>query len=147
VISLKFEGGADLAQRLARLPDAMSRAAKVEALKIAAEPMRQAAEDMAPYDFDASAPHLQDNIVIGVPSEASLERKGRDTEAVVEVGPRAGKGGDEFFYGRFQELEYGNVKHPAQPFLRPAFDRESRGALGILVDELWWMIRKGIDRF
>jgi HK97 gp10 family phage protein len=144
-LSMRIEGGENLAHRLARLPDAMSRQAKVEALKVAAEPIRQAAEDMAPYDFDARAPHLQDNIVIGTLTEAMLERRGRDTETVVEVGPRGGQGGNEFFYGLFQE--FGTARHPAQPFLRPAFDKESQGSLDILVDELWWLVRKGVDRF
>lgn len=139
---MKIEGGQALARQLGQLPRELSRQVQVNALKAAAEPIRTTAEALAPRDDQANSPHLDQNIVIGAVTEARLENAGRTTETVVEVGPAGGRGGDDFFYGFFQE--YGTAHHEAQPFMRPAFDEESRRALNILVDELWWSLRRGI---
>lgn len=132
-MSLRIDGGKELAARLGRLEQSVSRKVKVNALREAAEPIRATAAQLAPRSSDA--PHLAENIVIGTLTENRLERIGRDTETVVEVGPAAGKGGDDFFYGLFQE--FGTAFHPAQPFMRPAFDAWAPRSLSILVSSLW----------
>lgn len=132
-MSLRIEGGQDLAARLARLEQSVSRKIKVDALREAAEPIRATAAKLAPRSPDA--PHLADNIVIGMKTEKTLERLGRDSETVVEVGPRAGTSGDDFFYGLFQE--FGTAFIPAQPFMRPAFDTWAPRSLNALVSRLW----------
>lgn len=138
-MSLNIEGGVQLAQALDRLEHSVSRKVKVNALREAAEPIREMAETLAPRDDNASGEHLADHIVIGVPTERSLEVRGRESETIVEVGPELRP--EDFFYGFFQE--HGTAFHEAQPFLLPAFDSEANQALNILVDELWWAIRRG----
>lgn len=135
-MSLNIEGGVQLAQALGRLEHSVSRQVKLNALMAAAEPIRDHAETLAPRDDSANAPHLDENIVIGRLTEKQLEVRGRETETVVEVGPAA-----DFFYGFFQE--HSTVFHGAQPFMGPAFDAEHVAALNILVDELWWALRRG----
>lgn len=134
-MSLQIHGGKELAAQLGRLEKSVSREIKLDALRAAAEPIRAQAASLAPRDDNANAPHLADNIVIGTKTEKALDRLGRDSETVVEVGPAAGKGGDDFFYGYFQE--HGTAFHQAQPFLRPAFDSWAPRSLNILVSKLW----------
>lgn len=139
--NFRIDGGAELARNLQRLERSMSRKVQLHALTKAAEPIREHGEMLAPRDEDALSPHLDENIVIGRQTERQLELRGRESETVVEVGPRAGKGGDEFFYGRLQE--HGTARHGAQAFMGPAFEAEHQNALNILVDELWWALRRG----
>lgn len=141
-LNYRLDGGVELARQLERLEKQLSRDIKVDALQQAAEPIRSRAATLAPKDERANAPHLADNIVIGTLTDNRLERQGRATETVVEVGPRAGKSGNDFFYGYMQE--YGTAHHSAQPFMRPAFDFEHVEALNILMDELWWSLRRGL---
>lgn len=141
--TLKFTGGLELSRRLNQLPLELSQRVRLEALKTAAEPIRAHAASLAPRDEHADSPHLADNIVIGAVSERKLEARGREGETVVEVGP-AQKPSDHF-YGYFQE--YGTAHHPAQPFMRPAFDAEAGKSLDVLSDELWWNLKHGVDKF
>jgi HK97 gp10 family phage protein len=53
----------------------------------------------------------------------------------VEVGPS-----QTFFYGYFQEI--GTAFHPAQAFMRPAFDSMVRRAQAIVGQEAWAAIRR-----
>lgn len=138
--TVKFEGGEELAKTLNALPMELTRRVVLDALVLAAEPMRRSAGQKAPRE--PGAPDLADNIGISVSdrigsTEGGSWRGRDDQEHAVAVGPTKG-----FFYGLFQE--YGTVRHGAQPFMRPAFDSEADGALNILADELWWAIRRGI---
>ena len=130
MVTIKIEGGAELARRL----NAMSVAAEKKILNAvlmeAAEPIRKEAERRAPVgEF---APHIAQNVVDVLP------RGGRD-ERSVEIGPAKG-----FPYGRF--LEFGTVKMRAQPFLRPAFDLKARTALNIVQQRLWDRLRASTGR-
>lgn len=141
--SMKVEGGQDLLRRLQQLPAAVSRPVRVHALMQGGEPIREEASALAPYDQESGEPHLQDNIVVAPLSERTLESRGRGTETVVEIGPELRP--DDLFYGFFQE--FGTKHHPAQPFMRPAFDARAQDALEIIEDELWFAVRRGVDRF
>jgi len=143
--SIRMEGGDKLAQRLKALPESVSKPVVRSALKEGAEPIRLAAQQHAPKSSEA--PHLSLNIGVSVASRIGSVDGGRwraaeDGEQAVAIGPTK-----EFFYGLFQE--YGTsphrqpkrrVNHPghaAQPFMRPAFDGQSRNALGIIGRALW----------
>ncbi len=120
MISMKFEGGEELAAALAKLPSKLSKKVLVEALKGAAEPIRKSASAHAARR--APAPDLADHI--GVAKAEYGE------QATVKVGPEKG-----FAYGL--PLEIGTIDTPAQPFMRPAFDENVERSLKLVGDAIW----------
>lgn len=82
-------------------------------LLAAAEPMRAGMAARAPRGADP-APHIAEHILTKPLSPSELEAV-TDDSAGVELGPEK-----KFFYGYF--WEFGTVKLPARPFMRPAFD-------------------------
>lgn len=132
-VSVKLHGGPDLIGRLDRLSRAASKRVQRNALLAGAEPIRAEAAALAPRSA-LGAPHLADNIVTGV-------ARGQDgDETLVEVGPAAGAGGNDFFYGHMQE--FGTVKAPAQPFMRPAFDQKAPTALRVILNHFWAALKR-----
>lgn len=132
-VSFSISGLADLQKRLSTLPDAVSFKVQQTALKAGAESIRAEAAALAPRSD--KAPHLADNIVIGVPTRGLEDVN--EGDAVVAVGPQK-----NFFYGFFQE--YGTIHQAAQPFMRPAFDNQSRSALNVVAESMWLAIRKAL---
>ncbi len=120
MITMRFEGGEELAAALAKLPAKLSKKVLVEALKGAAEPIRKAASAHAARR--APAPDLADHI--GVAKAEYGE------QATVKVGPEKG-----FAYGL--PLEIGTIDTPAQPFMRPAFDANMEKSLKLVGDAIW----------
>lgn len=131
---LKFElqGASEFKRLLDELPGRASKQVQREILEHAAEPMRQDMEDTVAYE--PGKPDIRDDMVIST-------ARGQDSkETAVAVGPnRRG------FYGSF--LEFGTAHMAAQPFARPAFDRNYGQALEIMRDEIWFALKHGIDRF
>lgn len=134
-INLTTSGGEELIRALNRLPTAMSERVQVQALTKAAEPIQSTAASLAPRDEEASAPHMADNIIVRPLTARRLEAEGLFGHVGVEVGPSA-----PFFYGYFQEI--GTAFHPAQAFMRPAFDSMVRLAQRIVGQEAWAAIRR-----
>lgn len=132
---MTFTGRQALAAALRALPDAVSLKVQREALKAGAEPMRAMAASLAPRGPDA--PHIADNIVIGIPTGQLADVS--DEAAVVAVGPEK-----KYFYGFF--WEFGWIFHPAHPFMRPAFDTQAQVALTIIGRQLWASIAKASAR-
>jgi len=121
-----------LAANLSRLSTRLSRRILTESLREAAEPMRKTMSVLAPHE--PGKPDLRDTMSI------SLSRGQDRNEVAVAIGPtRAG------FYGSFQEL--GTKHHGAQPFARPAFDRNIEAGLQILAASIWReLAARGISR-
>jgi HK97 gp10 family phage protein len=139
-VSVKFEGGQELAQALAGLSTRVSRKVMREVLAEAAEPIRKAAASMAPHA--PGAPDIRDNIIISV-AKSSVYLDLKSEVAAVAIGPRGGKEG--FAYGL--PLEIGTINHAAQPFMRPALDSASSQALKIAGDATWRELAgRGISR-
>jgi HK97 gp10 family phage protein len=134
-VSMTFSGGQELAKTLNALPGAVSLKVQRDALRLAAEPMRAEAAILAPRGPDA--PHIAENIVIGIPSKGLEDVS--DEAAVVAVGPEK-----RYFYGAF--WEFGWIHHAAHPFMRPAFDTKAPVSLSILGRELWNAIQKAAAR-
>jgi HK97 gp10 family phage protein len=137
-VKMSLTGGAELARALNAVALTVRRRALHEALRVAAEPMRQRMSDLAPRR--PPHPDLADHIITSPAVKIGRIEGGRGrareaTEAAIAVGPRK-----DFFYGIF--LEYGTVKMSAQPFMRPAFDSTRDEALTILKDELWALMEK-----
>ena len=120
----------DLMANLKKLPNAVNRTVQVAALKAGAEPIRDEMSILAPRDEDASAPHLEDLIVVEVITEERLITQFGHETPTVAIGPSR-----KAFYGFFQEFGYG--PGPAQPFARPAFDQQHQESLRIISAQLW----------
>lgn len=136
-VGLTMQGASDLEKRLRSLPDGVSKRVQIEALTQGAEPIRAKAQSLAPRSD--SAPHMADSITIQPASRRMLDDAGmHDVDAAVAIGPTR-----NFFYGFFQEV--GTAFHGAQPFMRPAFDSESRRSLNIVASELWTAIRRHLS--
>lgn len=129
-ISMRFEGGAELAKALSELSTRISKQMLREALTEAAEPIAERASRLAPRR--PGAPDIADHIAVMTSRS--------ETGAAVAVGPTT-----EFFYGLF--LEFGTVHMKAFPFLRPAFDEGASKALETIREALWRELAgRGISR-
>ena len=124
-------GDKDLMKALNVLAEKVKKKTLQDALEDAAEPIRARMEAMAPTGD--LAPHIKDNIGISPATKVEGVRLHEDAAAVA-IGPTKG-----FFYGWF--LEFGTVEMPAQPFVRPAFDAEHRGALSRLKGAIWTLLK------
>jgi HK97 gp10 family phage protein len=120
--------GADIATAFSKMAAPLRHDLVTKILVNAAEPMRATAADLAPRG-PGRGPHLADNIVIAettrLPGGRGRWRDIEDHEHVIAIGP-AHKPND-VFYGVFQE--FGTAHHPAQPFLRPAFDQHRKSVM------------------
>lgn len=132
-ISLTLEGAQDLSKRLADLSSTVSLQVQTAALRAGAAPIRDAQEANAPVGDDP--PHMADNIRISVPSANERADIGSVDQAMVAIGPTRG-----FFYASFQE--FGTAFHPAQAFMRPAFDATAKQALEIVLAHMWKAVVK-----
>lgn len=132
-VSMRFEGGADLAKALSGLSQRVSRRVLVDALTEGAEPIRKsAAAKIARRD---PKPDIADNIIV-----VSVPPSRTDDQAAVAVRPAKG-----FAYGL--PLEIGTVDTPAQPSFRPAFDKNAAKALPIVGEVVWRELAgRGISR-
>lgn len=128
MLSARFTGTDDLADAFKRLAQPTRKAAIVNVLREAAEPMRQRMAASAPRGDEA--PHIADNIVIsGMRKLDGIALS--ESEAAVAIGP-----GKDFFYGVF--WEFGWKFHPSpHPFVRPAYDEGHKAALTAIGAGLW----------
>lgn len=120
MISMKFEGGADIAKALNDLSARLSKKILMDVLTEAAEPMQKGASAHAPRGD--KPPHITANIGIS-PART-------DEQAAVKVGPVKG-----FAYGT--PLEVGTLHMQAQPFMRPAFDENLEKSLSVASAAFW----------
>lgn len=131
-VGIKIVGAAELEKALGELSVRVSRKVAREALEFGGEPMRSEASNLAPRK--SPAPDLADNVVIAPAKAIEGEM------AAVAIGPRKG-----FAYGLPQEI--GTSRHPAQPFMRPAFDSKREETLARIGQELWRALaERGISR-
>lgn len=137
MITVKFEGGAELAAALRDLSTRLQKSVLRECLKEGGEPMRQSIASKAPRE--PGAPDLADNIVIATV---------RDQDNLASVGIGPGKYGESrryFFYDTMQE--FGTVHSAAQPFYRPGMDETWPKTLKIVGDAMWRELAgRGIHR-
>lgn len=130
-------GAKELDKALAQLPRATSRTVLRKTLTKAAEPILTMAQYLVPVDQG----DLKRSLKIGT-SLSSRQRKsarGQVGEVVVYVGASHPMGAHAHL------VEFGTVKTPAQPFLRPAWDRQKGKALRIFQAEIWKEIVKAAE--
>lgn len=118
MISLKFEGGAELQQALGQLSDRVSKKVQLEALTFAADLPRRRMQELV--HVEPGKPDIKDHMVI-TPVRG---------EVAVSVGPAKAS-----FYGSF--LEFGTRHAEAFPFARPAFDQTWQKSLELISQDLW----------
>jgi len=148
---MTFEGGKELERLLKEL-------GQKEATKIGNRVMRAATKRM----FQ----EIRDRAPVGTQSTRRTRRKKNGQQVVADYGRLTSPGNLKFrklpkkpgsteisfmvitgdaFWGYF--LEYGTVDMPAQPFIRPTFDREATPTLEFIGDELNKGIVKSARKF
>ncbi|SFR40505.1 Bacteriophage HK97-gp10, putative tail-component [Yoonia tamlensis] len=141
--TVKLEGFSELERELAKLTKSAGKGVLRRSLKIAATPMKDLMQDLAPRG-DTATDELADSVTIGSKlskRQAGLHRKMfRDDRAAVEM--FVGPGPDPAAWNQ----EFGNVNHGAQPFARPAFDAEVKPTLDRLGRHLWDEFEKSRKR-
>lgn len=132
------EGLQALDKALGQLPKSTAKSVLRNVLKDAGEPIARAARRNAPVGEDHN---LQESI--DVSTKLSKRQKTLHKEA-------GGKAFQEMFVGTNDpagvQQEFGNQNHPAQPFMRPAWDAEQGTALEIIANSLWTEIESAAQR-
>lgn len=139
-------GGFDeMEEALEQLASSTRKPVMRRALKKSAQPMAGIAASLAPVDSGALAGSIAVSPKLDRRQAGMHRRMFRDYKAAVEmfVGPSydLGAGGR---HGHL--LEFGTYKMPAQPFMRPAWDQDSRALLDRLKAEIWTEIKKSMAR-
>ncbi len=140
MISLKFQGGPQLARALAGLSFEKEKAVMRQMLKDAAEPIHEEAERIVAIGEEA--PHIADHIVVSAITKDSDDlgdRRLEPNEHAVGIGPSK-----DFFYGYF--LEFGTIKMSAKPFMRPAFDSKVGESFKVFQERIWAILRDKASR-
>ncbi|WP_374638500.1 HK97-gp10 family putative phage morphogenesis protein [Agrobacterium salinitolerans] len=135
--TVTIDGLKELDQALSALPRSVGKKVARDVLQDAAEPMARAARQLAPRDEY----HLYDSIDVSTrlnSRQRSLHRE--------EVTPSF----QEMFVGTNNpagvQQEFGNERHGAQPFMRPAWDAEKVPTLNRIANSLWFHIEKAARR-
>lgn len=152
---VKVSGLRELEAALSELPKSVGKAVLRRVLAKAAAPIEATADRLAPSRDSGDSPKYYGGKVQVVDGRrrrvgGKLRRIGTG-EALVQAGIRltksqarkarkAGKSTVEYYVGTRDPAakfyEYGTANAPAQPFLRPAWDRHKGEALDIIKDEL-----------
>jgi HK97 gp10 family phage protein len=140
-IDFKLEGMKDLEEAFAELEKPAQRKASARrALKKAARPIADTAQQLAPRDKG----FLRESITIGTKlsrRQSGLHRKMfRDDRAAVEMFVGAGP------LSSAHNQEFGNENSRPQPFLRPALASNVNGFFSTLAVEMWADLRKTTER-
>ncbi|MDE3797598.1 HK97 gp10 family phage protein [Sinorhizobium meliloti] len=134
---VRIEGLRELDRALGELPKATAQGVLREVLKDAGEPIARSARRLAPRDEY----HLHDSIDVSTrlnKRQRTLHRK--------ETSPAF----QEMFVGTNNpagvQQEFGNSRHLAQPFMRPAWDAEKANTLDLIANSLWGRISAAARR-
>jgi len=133
---VKIQGLDQVRRRLRALPKNMRNRELGKALRAGGKLVRDDARRLVPVDTGL----VQKNVAM----RTSTGRRAGNADVKVRIGvlsDRSGRdSGTDAFYWVFQE--FGTSRHPAQPFLRPAFESNKYAALNAITSSL----RKGITR-
>jgi len=131
---------AELERELERLTRAAGRGVLRRSLKSAAQPMADLANDLAPVGQTGDyAESFAYSTKLNKRQRGLHRKMFRDDRAAVEgfVGTDDPAG---------VQQEFGNVNHPPQPALRPAWDQDQKAMLERLGKDLWAELSKSIAR-
>ena len=128
-MAMKVIGGLALQKTLKAIPRELTDKTLQEAVFAGAVPIQDLMSALAPRG-DPAEPNISNVVVNKV-------RKSPPGSAGVWIGPS-----QDAFYAYF--VEFGTKHMKAQPFARPAFDREQSTTMVALADEVWDAILKAI---
>jgi HK97 gp10 family phage protein len=132
-----MEGLKECEDVLNELTNATARNVLRRALMAAGEPVRAAAEELAPVDKGV----LKGDIIISTQLTKG-QRKTNPKPTAVEV--HVGVGGRR---GSFAHLpEYGTAHSAPHPFMRPAADANTSNVISIFIEQLKAETSKALDR-
>lgn len=135
-VTFKIDGLKELDRNLQKLKRATAKNVARKVMKEAGEPIAAAARRNAPIEEG----HLRESIDVGTKltrRQAALHRKMSPDAVEVFVGPNDPAG---------VQIEFGNERHSAQPFMRPAWDGTKDEALRIVTHRLGPEIDKAAER-
>jgi len=142
-VSVKVAGLRDLDKQIARLKPATGKSALRRSLRSVAEPIAADMAARAPVDPNGER-DLQKSIGVGTKlskRQARLHRRMfRNSKAAVEMFVGAGP------VSEATQQEFGNSRHVAQPFARPAWDAATGSILADLSAIMWANVEKSIAR-
>lgn len=133
VVTVK--GLRELNNALAALPRAVSKRVQLEVLTRQAEKIAADARELAPKDTG----DLKLSIMVGSKlstRQAGIFKKEDPNDVVVHVGPGP--------LPQAHLQEFGTVKSPAQPFMRPAWDKARPVMLDEIKADLWASIQRAV---
>jgi HK97 gp10 family phage protein len=143
-VKVKIEGLKEVKAALRELPDATAKRIMRRVLIDAGQMIAETARQLAPV----AGGDLRDSIAVGTTlskSQRKKHRKGGKDDVEVFVGPAVPDGGNSPVPQAILQ-EFGTSHHPAQPFLRPAWDQHKRAVLDGIKDAMWTKIRKAAER-
>ena len=123
----KLEGAKELDKVLAGLSKSMAKQQIKAGLRKAAKPVLKDARAMAPKKTGAMAKSIKVRTMV------------RTNVPAISIGPDA-----EHYYGVFTER--GTAHHSAQPFLRPAWDKNKRQVRDRFVKNIWYVLLRAANR-
>lgn len=145
-----MEGLKDLQTALKQLPENIARRVLIGAANAGAQVIVKEAKQNAPVGNEPHAISKGKNRPKVLPgflrknirrrlNRAAAKEGGHTVTVSVGVSKRA-------YYWIFHEFEFGGVKHPAHPFLAPAFDAKKEEALQRIKDYLAPRIQKEVEK-
>ncbi|WP_088346305.1 MULTISPECIES: HK97-gp10 family putative phage morphogenesis protein [Rhodomicrobium] len=136
-ITIRIEGLKEVQAALRDLPKSTGKNIMRRVLIARAEPVAEAARALVPVDKGNLLASINVSTRL-TRRQRGLHRKPHRDDVEVHVGPGANPA------GHFQE--FGTSRHPAQPFMRPAWDRTKAGVIEGLKEDLWAEIEKVLER-
>ena len=130
--TFKIEGLRDLEEAFKQLENVNQRKASARrAMKKAAQPMADDAQNLAPRQFGVLGESIKVGTVLSKRQRALHRKMFRDDRAAVEMFVGAGP------LSSAHNQEFGNEHNPPQPFMRPALDNNAQGYMDTIATELW----------
>jgi HK97 gp10 family phage protein len=136
-ITVKVSGLSEIMTALRELPNATAKNAMKRVLVKRAEPVAERARQLVPVDEG----HLKNSIHVSTKltrRQKGRHRKRHRDDVEVFVGP----GTDPAAHLQ----EFGTSQHPAQPFMRPAWDQTKDELLAGVGADMWAEIEKAAAR-
>ncbi|MCJ8139567.1 HK97-gp10 family putative phage morphogenesis protein [Falsirhodobacter halotolerans] len=140
-LTVRTSGFRELDAALKQFKKSTAKGVMRRALKAAAQPMADLGSSLAPRgDTETLAPSVTAGAKLSKRQKAMHRKMFRSDKASVEMFVGAGP------LSSAHNQEFGNINHGAQPFMRPAWDREAKPTLARLGDEMGKEIDKTAKR-
>jgi hypothetical protein len=139
-VTMKIEGLRELDAALRELTKATARNTLVRVGKAALQQMAEVANSLAPDDPTTGGTDLSGSYIVGTklnPRQKRLAKREPKNFATVYMGTNDPAG---------VQQEFGNVNHPPQPHVRPAFAQEAQGTIDRVAKGLKPEIDKSVQR-